>query len=398
VSVRYYSGGFERTVYVNENYYTDVSYLTAESGIFAAHERRSDGAEALYYLHADHLGSLVLATDAQGKPTERRRYDAWGQPDGGAWRFSRGYTGHEHLPEFGLINMNGRMYDPLLGRMLSPDSYVVDPYFAQDYNRYSYARNNPLVYVDPDGEFIIAAIIVGAVIGAYIGSSVANGTFDPTMWDWGGADTWIGMGIGGVVGALGGWGFAVAAPAVAGSSFFAYFGASGTLTAYSLTSVAAGGAIGYGSGFGAALYKSGGDWSYANHVGSVMAGVGSQVGSVAGIAAGGWAAYGAKLAQAGVQLAGREMAKGGINQTSEAILKNGYYEVNGFKFSEYYYNKLWSTGRGAPSLVAKEVLEGGAKTAVPDAMKAGFNKYIHGGWEMIYNPATKEVWHLQPIR
>jgi hypothetical protein len=91
-------------------------------------------------------------------------------------------------------------------------------------------------------------------------------------------------------------------------------------------------------------------------------------------------------------------AKTGINQTSKAILKNGYYEVNGFKFSEFYYNKLWNTGRGAPSLVAKEVLEGGAKTAVPDAEKAGFNKYIHGGWEMIYNPATKEVWHLQPIR
>jgi filamentous hemagglutinin len=91
-------------------------------------------------------------------------------------------------------------------------------------------------------------------------------------------------------------------------------------------------------------------------------------------------------------------AAGAINQTSNAILKNGYYEVNGFKFSEYYFNKLWSTGRGAPSLVAKEVLEGGAKTAVPDAIKAGFNKYVYGGWEMVYNPATKEVWHLQPIR
>jgi hypothetical protein len=95
---------------------------------------------------------------------------------------------------------------------------------------------------------------------------------------------------------------------------------------------------------------------------------------------------------------GAGAAKGVVNQTSKAILKNGYYEVNGFKFSEYYYNKLWSTGRGAPSLVANEVLQGGAKTAVPDALKAGFNKYIHGGWEMIYNPATKEVWHLQPIR
>ncbi|SEK63787.1 hypothetical protein [Parapedobacter koreensis] len=87
-----------------------------------------------------------------------------------------------------------------------------------------------------------------------------------------------------------------------------------------------------------------------------------------------------------------------VNQTSKAVLKNGYYEVNGFKFSEYYYNKLWSTGRGAPSLVAKEILEGGAKTAVSDAIKAGFYKYIYGGWEMIYNPTTKEVWPLLPLR
>jgi hypothetical protein len=48
------------------------------------------------------------------------------------------------------------MYDPLLGRMLSPDSYVVDPYYAQDYNRYSYARNNPLKYTDPTGEEVWA--------------------------------------------------------------------------------------------------------------------------------------------------------------------------------------------------------------------------------------------------
>ena len=79
------------------------------------------------------------------------RYDAWGQPGSGAWHFSRGYTGHEHLPEFGLINMNGRMYDPLLGRMLSPDAYVQAPGYTQSYNRYSYCWNNPLKYTDPTG-------------------------------------------------------------------------------------------------------------------------------------------------------------------------------------------------------------------------------------------------------
>jgi RHS repeat-associated protein len=66
----------------------------------------------------------------------------------------RGYTGHEHLKWFGLINMNGRMYDASLCRFLSPDPYVQMPDYSQNFNRYSYALNNPLVYTDPSGEFL----------------------------------------------------------------------------------------------------------------------------------------------------------------------------------------------------------------------------------------------------
>lgn len=76
----------------------------------------------------------------------------------------RGYTGHEHLAEFGLINMNARLYDPVLGRMLSPDNYVGDA-GSQGFNRYSYANNNPLVYTDPSGNipFLAIPLIYGAV-------------------------------------------------------------------------------------------------------------------------------------------------------------------------------------------------------------------------------------------
>jgi RHS repeat-associated protein len=73
-------------------------------------------------------------------------------------------TGHEHLEMFALINMNNRMYDPVIGRMLAPDNYVQEPGFTQNYNRYSYAWNNPLVYTDPDGDVVVTAIIVGAVM------------------------------------------------------------------------------------------------------------------------------------------------------------------------------------------------------------------------------------------
>ena len=63
----------------------------------------------------------------------------------------RGYTGHEYLPWFNLYNMNGRLYDPLVGRFLSPDPYIADLTSTQEYNRYSYCLNNPLIYSDPSG-------------------------------------------------------------------------------------------------------------------------------------------------------------------------------------------------------------------------------------------------------
>lgn len=66
---------------------------------------------------------------------------------------NRGFTGHEHLDAFGLIDMNGRVYDPVLGRFLSPDKFVQAPFLTQSFNRYSYCLNNPLKYTDPSGDF-----------------------------------------------------------------------------------------------------------------------------------------------------------------------------------------------------------------------------------------------------
>ena len=65
--------------------------------------------------------------------------------------FGRGYTGHEHLNDFGLINMNARLYDPLLARFLAPDPYVGSG-MTNDFNRYIYCRDNPMIYTDPSGK------------------------------------------------------------------------------------------------------------------------------------------------------------------------------------------------------------------------------------------------------
>ena len=61
----------------------------------------------------------------------------------------RGFTGHEHIDELDLIHMNGRVYDPGIGRFLSPDPNVQLPKSTQGFNRYAYVQNNPLKYTDP---------------------------------------------------------------------------------------------------------------------------------------------------------------------------------------------------------------------------------------------------------
>jgi len=118
-----------------------------------------------HYLHRDYQGSILAISDSDGAMVEKRQFGAWGTVDkfwsaSGANSFGydsilgRGYTGHEHFSSVGLIHMNGRMYDAKLGRFLSPDNFIQDPYNTQNYNRYGYVLNNPLKYNDPSGELM----------------------------------------------------------------------------------------------------------------------------------------------------------------------------------------------------------------------------------------------------
>ena len=121
-----------------------------------------------YNIIRNHIGSITHVIDSTGVIVQHMDYDPWGrlrdpnthelyakgkEPE---LFLSRGYTGHEHLPMFGLINMNSRLYDPTLGRFLSPDPYIQAPEMTQNFNRYSYALNNPLKYNDVSGESFLA--------------------------------------------------------------------------------------------------------------------------------------------------------------------------------------------------------------------------------------------------
>ncbi|WP_338367276.1 FG-GAP-like repeat-containing protein [uncultured Pseudoalteromonas sp.] len=130
---------------------------------------RSNGNNDTFYLHKDHLGSTTSITNASGAVVQHINYDAWGKQN----RFStssslqtllsqqspaesKGYTGHKELSDLGIIHMNGRIYDPTLGRFLQADPHIQAPMNSQNYNRYSYVLNNPLSYTDPSGYFFKA--------------------------------------------------------------------------------------------------------------------------------------------------------------------------------------------------------------------------------------------------
>jgi RHS repeat-associated protein len=152
---------------VKSGYAKEYTYIYAPTGLAAVHIKQSADTKAsidseeILYAHTDYLGSIMTLSNENGEVEENYFYDAWGKrkdPEAwdsddasGDWILDRGYTGHEHLFRASLINMNGRMYDPVLGRMLSPDPVLQAPYNTQNHNRYSYVMNNPLKYTDPSG-------------------------------------------------------------------------------------------------------------------------------------------------------------------------------------------------------------------------------------------------------
>ena len=145
---------------------TERFYIEADGRPVAVRAQTAGSGPEIKYLLSDHLGGVDAVTSSSGSLLHRASYHAFGArrlgsglgdaPSDAEWQgidatTARGFTGHEHLDNLGLIHMNGRVYDPVLGRFLSPDPYVQSPYDSQSLNRYSYVANNPLSAVDPSG-------------------------------------------------------------------------------------------------------------------------------------------------------------------------------------------------------------------------------------------------------
>ncbi|MFN8208935.1 MAG: FG-GAP-like repeat-containing protein [Bacteroidales bacterium] len=185
----YYVGNYEMDSIAGSSFPKHIHYIYGGDGIAAIYTIQNSSTN-MYYVHTDHLGSIDVMTNQSGTAVQYMSFDAWGRRRNPTdWTYtnvptsylvSRGYTMHEHLDQFGLINMNGRVYDPVLGRFLEADNYVQAPGFTQSYNRFSYCWNNPLKYSDPSGYFNwkrfwrnALSFTVGTIVG--VGATILTG-------------------------------------------------------------------------------------------------------------------------------------------------------------------------------------------------------------------------------
>jgi len=167
-----YSDSYEKITYSNATPMEQRYYI---GGVAVVSVKNNDLAARLTnYQHTDHLGSVVAVSTLENNTVvvkERASFDPWGKrrdiaqkatwganASATTWWYnyksqftSRGFTGHEQIDSLGLIHMNGRVYDPEIGRFLSADPIVQAPGNIQSYNRYSYVMNNPLTLTDPSG-------------------------------------------------------------------------------------------------------------------------------------------------------------------------------------------------------------------------------------------------------
>ena len=198
----YFGKSYERITDSNTGITQHKHFVYADGKLIALNTQSMDANNQLKdkqirYLHYDALNSVDMITDGYGNVVERRSYDTWGKQRKVTWReegpqdvvqsviTNRGYTGHEEITEVGLVHMNGRVYDQELGRFISADPLVQEPYVTNSYNRYAYVWNNPIKYNDPTGYIAMvasAAPTAAGIAGTYNGNiKVTNHDIDDAI-------------------------------------------------------------------------------------------------------------------------------------------------------------------------------------------------------------------------
>lgn len=139
---------------------TTTKYIYLGDSLLATIEGNGTGTST-YHNHLDHLGSTNVVTDQNGFLTQVLDYYPYGSlrvdESYGGTDVSKKFTGHELDHETDLTYAGARYLNSDIGKWISqdpasrdnPNQFLRDP---QQFNMYSYARNNPLIFVDPNGE------------------------------------------------------------------------------------------------------------------------------------------------------------------------------------------------------------------------------------------------------
>ena len=260
-----------------------TQYIYGSDGLLAMYR---DGNR--YTVLADNEGSVRMVLDDAGTVVAAFDYMPFGDligtpggtnPDIICYR----YTGQEYDTETQLYNYRARLYDSRLGRF-----YAVDP-AGQYFNPYSYAGDDPLDQVDPDGEWAWGIIAVSTVVGA-IGGAVSAGIEGKSITSNG---FWEDVGIGAAAGfaagaAMVGFGVLAAGSSTFGVAATAAGASAAQMTASSVTAIAIGGAVEAGGiELGSQLVENDGvdDWGavgmsagFGFALGGLTAGVGQKLG------------------------------------------------------------------------------------------------------------------------
>jgi len=308
-------------------------------------------------------------TDESGTVLTRYAYDAWGKQStlysntgSGITNLApstRGFTDHEMLNDFGLIHMNGRVYDATLGRFISADPNVDGASDSQGYNRYCYCGNNPLNHTDPTGYFsfgdvlkIVAIVVVGIVTAgaalygyaALMGGSMAGGL----------------MGAISSLTLASGWGVGYA--------------------------IAVGVGAGFGTSFAASLLNGGsvGDAFKAGVIGGIVGGISAGllhgIGTMKDL---NW--FGKGLAHGLVQ--------GGASEATGGQFRHGFYAGFTVGASEEKIGGL--TGNDAAKGITAAAVVGGTASAIGGGKFA--NGAVEGAFSYLFNHLSTTAHHIGDI-
>lgn len=310
----------------------------------------SDGSKRLRYLLHDALGSVTAMAEVGGSVAMRMSFTAFGERrDPSNWQpkasypppttfTTDGYTGHEQLDDQGLINLNARIYDPVIGQIAS-----ADPTGGSGLSRYTYVADNPLAYTDPTGFGWLSDFVSDPI-----------GTVTDTVSD---ALDDVAQGAGHIVDEVGSHWQEAAAIALAAWTGGASLTALGTSFA---------GYVGSGAAAGAVFAASDTTLRGGTPGQVVRAGVRGGIGG----AIGGGFLYGANVVSAGWDAVGQTVAHGtagGLTATAVggdfkkgfALSAAAFLAYNGYKHFVNGEPPSWKSGHGA---VVKNPRDAGAIT------------------------------------